>query len=123
MNLSLELVIIKNQWRKLNWFYPFTMGFVGILLYSFYKLSILYKIFILLIGIGNIKLVYDCSQYLDYTLLDMIKLYKSTDIDMDIVYLIYKNRNNPSKLKNLFETNPELKLLFTKPIKKFITNK
>ena len=86
-------------------------------------MSILYKIFILLIGIGNIKLVYDCSQYLDYTLLDMIKLYKSTDIDMDIVYLIYKNRNNPNKLKNLFETNPELKLLFTKPIKKFITNK
>ena len=27
------------------------------------------------------------------------------------------------QLKNLFETNPELKLLFTKPIKKFITNK
>lgn len=75
------------------------------------------------IGIGNIKLVYDGSQYLDYTLLDIVKLYKSTDIDMDIVYLIYKNRNNPNKLKNLFETNPELKLLFTKPIKKIITNK
>ena len=122
MNISMELVIIKNQWRKLNWLYPFIMGFGGIVLYSFYKLSVLYKIFILLMGIGNIKLVYDCSQYLDYTLLDMIKLYKSNDIDMDIVYLIYKNRNNPHKLKSLFETNPELKLLFTKPIKKFITN-
>ena len=106
--------------KKINGVYPICIGVIYIILYNFTKLSNITKLFVLLILFGKIKLLYDYSKYLQYTLLDIIKLYKPLDIDMDIVYLIYKNRENPNKIKQIYETNPEVKLLFTKPIKHFI---
>ena len=113
---------MKTFIKDFNGLYCLCIGLVCFMIHCIYKMSAINKLFFALILVGKLKLLYDFSKYLNMSLLDLIRLSKPIHVDLAIVYLIYKNRDNSEKLKQLFETSPELKLLFTKPIKKFLRN-
>ena len=92
---------------------PIIIGYIGLLLSIFYYLSRINKIFVILILIGKTRYLF---QLLKKTPLDLINMLSSSNIDYDIIYLIYKNRNDNTKLSNILESYPDIKYIIKKPL-------
>ena len=101
--------------------YFMLIGYSTFSIYFFYSLSIYYKISIILISLAHIKLIYKISQL---SLLDIICLKSNFNLDCDIIYLLYKNRNNKDKINILLKnTDYETKEILTNSIYNLIFKK
>jgi len=80
--------------------YLLFIGYSGFSIYLFYYISIYSKIFLTLIVLAHLKLIYKISQL---SLLDIICLKSNFNLDYDIIYLLYKNRNNKEKINVLLK--------------------
>lgn len=90
------------------------IGYSTFSIYFFYNLAIFYKISLILISLAHMKLIYKISQL---SLLDIICLKSNFNLDCDIIYLLYKNRNNKDKINVLLKnTDNETKEILTNSI-------
>lgn len=75
----------------------------------------------MLISLAHLKLIYQISQL---SLLDIICLKSNFSLDCDIIYLLYKNRNNKDKINVLLKnTDKDTKELLTNSIYSLIFKK
>ena len=82
----------------------FIIGYTGLSFYFFYHLTIYSKFFITILLLAFFKLLYKLSQL---SLLDIICFKSNLDLDCDIIYLLYKNRNNKEKINVLLKNTEE----------------
>ena len=97
------------------------IGYSGFYLYFLYNINIYSKICLMLISLAHLKLIYQISQL---SLLDIICLKSNYSLDCDIIYLLYKNRNNKDKINVLLKnTDKDTKELLTNSIYSLIFKK
>ena len=97
------------------------IGYSGFTLYFFYNLSIFYKISLIFILLAHLKILY---KFLQLSLLDIICLKSNFNIDCDIIYLLYKNRNNKDKINILLKnTDKDTKDILSNPISTLLFRK
>ena len=97
------------------------IGYSGFSIYFFYYISIYSKICLMLISLAHLKLIYQISQL---SLLDIICLKSNFNLDCDIIYLLYKNRNNKDKINVLLKnTDKDTKEILTNSIFSLIFKK
>jgi len=73
----------------------------------------------MLISLAHLKLIYQISQL---SLLDIICLKSNFNLDCDIIYLLYKNKNNKDKI-NVLLKNTNTKEILTNSIFSLIFKK
>ena len=97
------------------------IGYSGFTLYFFYYISIYSKICFMFVSLAHLKLIYQISQL---SLLDIICLKSNFNLDCDIIYLLYKNRNNKDKINVLLKnTDKDTKEILTNSIYSLIFKK
>ena len=94
-------------------------------IYIFYHLSFYNRCWLLVFTVTKVnvmKYLYNythtfITQCLQYSILDILhKIDNNNHIDIDIFYLIYKNKNDTKKINSIFENYPNIKYTFTTPI-------
>ena len=94
------MIYLINLLERINIKSCFVIGYTGIFSYIFYNTNNYCKIFLIILLLGKLKLIYNlCNS----TILEFICFKTNLNLDLDIVYLLYKNRDDKKKLKLLLK--------------------